>query len=72
MISLKNKGLKSREGPKLCKSHKMRKPYVCRNGKVKLNMTKAVTSRNFKLLRQRKRVNYAQNKISAEKAGRLR
>ena len=72
MISLKNKGLKSREGPKLCKSHKMRKPYVCRNGKVKLNMTKAVTSRNFRLLRQRNRVNNAQNKIATEKTGQFR
>ena len=72
MISLKNKELKNQKSPKLCKTHKMRKPYVCRNGKVKLNMTKAVTSRNFRILRQRTRVNNAQNKIAPEKVDRHR
>lgn len=67
MISLKNNELKNRKGSKLCKMHKMRKLHVCRNGKVKLDMTKSVKSRNFSVLRKRTRVNDAKNKIAAKK-----
>ena len=72
MISLKNKELKNQKGLKLCKMHKMRKPHVCRNGKVKLNMTKAVTSRNFRVLQERTRVNNAQNELAARKVDQRR
>ncbi len=67
MISLKNKGLKNRKGLKLCKMHKMKRPYVCRNGKVKLNMTKVITSRNFRVFRKKLYVNGVQKRIAAEK-----
>ena len=67
MISLENKELKNQKGQKLCKMHKMKRPRICRNGKVKLNMTKVVTLRNFRVLRKKPYINYGTKPAAAEK-----
>lgn len=53
MISLKNKRLKKQKTKKLCKTHKMKRSRIRRSGKVKLNMTKVVVPRNFRVLRKK-------------------
>ncbi|MBO7537395.1 MAG: hypothetical protein J6T29_03575 [Alphaproteobacteria bacterium] len=67
MISLENKELKNQKGLKLCKTHKKRRPRICRNGKLKLNMTKVVSPRNFRHLRKKSYVNYDLNQATAKK-----
>lgn len=67
MISLENKELKNQNGLKLCKMHKMKRPHMCRNGKVRLNMTKAETSSNFKVFRKRPHVDDGPKNIAAKK-----
>ncbi|MBO7454291.1 MAG: hypothetical protein J6T91_02840 [Alphaproteobacteria bacterium] len=67
MISLKNKELENQKVSKLCKTHKIRRPRICRNGKVKLNMTKVVLPRNFRGLRKKSYVNYGLKQTMAKK-----
>lgn len=67
MISLENKELKNRKGLKLCKTHKIRRPRICRNGKLKLNMTKVVSPRNFRGLRKKSYINYGLKQATTKK-----
>lgn len=45
MISLENKRLKTKKNPSLCKIHNL---IIGRNGKKKINMTKAASRKNVK------------------------
>ena len=67
MISLKNKGLKNQKDLKLCKMHKTKRSRICRNGKVRLDMTKVDKPRNFRVLRSKLNINYGRNRVAAEK-----
>ncbi len=67
MISLKNKGLKTQKSSKLCKTHKIRKSQICRNGKIKLNMTKAVAFGNFRYSFRRYSEKNAKKTIAVKK-----
>lgn len=66
MISLENKELKNQKGLKLCKTHKIKRPRICRNGKLKLNMTKVVSPRNFRGLQKKSYVNYGLKQAAAK------
>jgi len=67
MIYKENKELKNQKRQKLCKTHNMKRPRVCRNGKVKLNMMKVVTSRNFRILRKKSYANDVLKRTVAKK-----